>query len=157
MEFYNLTIEGVSPTKGHKLIIFGDLKESLFAATKTLVDEELKELTNLSTDRYEAEYIEKSIEFQNSILPIVEQLYKNGFFDEVLNPTIDTESIYEYTNVDYEDRRYSVLLENTDSAVRGKYLNAKMYEERIDLIVEKIAQVHKKVGISDFQTVMKRC
>ena len=108
------------------MIIFGDLKESLFAATKTLVDEELKELTNLSTDRYEAEYIEKSIEFQNSILPIVEQLYKNGFFDEVLNPTIDTESIYEYTNVDYEERRYSVLLENTDSAVRGKYLDAKM-------------------------------
>ena len=149
MEFYNLTIEGVSPTIGHQLIIFGDLKESLFAATKVIVDEELKELTNLSTDRYEAEYIEKSIEFQNSILPIVEQLYENGFFNEVLDPNVDTDTIYEYANVDYEGRRYSVLLENTNSAVRGKYTVARLYEERIDAIVNKIAQAHKNVGESD--------
>ena len=149
MEFYNLTIEGVSPTKGHKLIIFGDLKESLFATTKTLVDEEIKDVNDLSTNYGEIEGTKTFIEFQNSILPIVEQLYEEGFFNEVLDPTIDTESIYEYTNVDYEGRRYSVLLENTDSAVRGKYLSAKMYEERIDEIVNKIAQVHKKVGGSD--------
>ena len=149
MEFYNLTIEGVSPTKGHQLIIFGDLKESLFAATKTLVDEELKDVNNLRTNYGETEGIKQFIEFQNSILPIVEQLYADGFFNEVLDPNVDTESIYEYANVDYEGRRYSVLLENTDAAVRGKYLDAKMYEERIDEMVNKIAQVHKKVGDSD--------
>lgn len=149
MEFYNLTIKGISPTRGHKLIIFGELKESLFAATKTLVDEELNELNDLSANYGKTEGIEKSIEFQNSILPIVKQLYDDGFFNEVLDPDVDTESIYEFANVDYEGRCYSVLLENTYSTIRGKYTDAKMYEERIELIVEKIAQVHKKVGGSD--------
>ena len=149
MEFYNLTIEGVSPTIGHQLIIFGDLKESLFAATKVIVDEELKELNDLSANYDKTEDLKKSIEFQNSILPIVKQLYEEGFFDEVLDPNIDTDTIYEYTNVDYEGRRYSVLLDNTNSAVRAKYTDAKMYEERIDFIVNKIAQAHKKVGKLD--------
>ena len=149
MEFYNLTIEGVSPTIGHQLIIFGDLKESLFAATKVLVDEELKELNDLSANYGKTESLEKSIEFQNSILPIVEQLYADGFFNEVLDPNIDTDTIYEYTYLTYQDRNYTVLLENTNTTVRGKYTVARLYEERIDAIVNKIAQAHKKVGALD--------
>ena len=149
MEFYNLTIEGVSPTKGHQLIIFGDLKESLFAATKVIVDEELKVSHDIDTTYYETNVLEKSIEFQNSILPIVEQLYADGFFNEVLDPNVDTDTIYEYTYLTYQDRNYTVLLENTNTTVRGKYTVARLYEERIDAIVNKIAQAHKKVGKLD--------
>ena len=144
MEFYNLTIEGVSPTRGHKLIIFGDLKESLFAATKTLVDEELKELNDLRTKYGETEGIKIFTEFQNSILPIVTKLYENGFFDEVFNPDIDTETIYERTEVAYQNEDYTVLLENTNNTVREKYIAAKMYKDHIDTIINKIAQAHKK-------------
>lgn len=149
MEFYNLTIEGISPTVGHQIIVFGDLKENLFAATKVIVDEELKALHDIGTTYYETNVLEKSIEFQNSILPIVEQLYADGFFNEVLDPNVDTDTIYEYTYLTYQDRNYTVLLENSNTTVRGKYTVARLYEERIDAIVNKIAQAHKKVGALD--------
>ena len=121
----------------------------MFAATKVIVDEELKALHDIGTTYYETNVLEKSIEFQNSILPIVEQLYADGFFNEVLDPNVDTDTIYEYTYLTYQDRNYTVLLENTNTTVRGKYTVARLYEERIDAIVNKIAQAHKKVGALD--------
>ena len=144
MEFYNLTIKGISPTKGHQLIVFGDLKENLFAATKVIVNEELKALNDIGTNYGETNGLKRLIEFQNNILPVVTKLYEDGFFDEVFNPDIDTETIYERTEVAYQNEDYTVLLENTDSTVREKYTAAKMYEDHIDAIVNKIAQAHKK-------------
>lgn len=140
MEFYSLTIQRQSIGSAQQMIVFGDVKENLFSATKLFANERLVEFEKVMI---KSRAWHKHVELFQSLVPIVEALYADGFFDDVFDSNVDTSAVSKKVTVHRQGVNYAVLLENVNHCIQQTYDYARNYEVRMNVLMDKVARCHE--------------